>query len=171
MQRQDPREVALELVVRRHQPAWDTIRVDRELIMGDDAVFAVAFDDLGAKPQRALLGLRRDGQGDWRSSGGSWGSPQPARETELWTMWGGWGSGGEELSSRAGVIAGWVADPDAIVARLTGGSGVTLNDKIESGVAVFLWAGDFKELDARVELLDAEDQVIRSGWLFPSRKV
>lgn len=123
MQRHDARAVALELLVRRHQPAWDAIRVDRELSVGDDAVFAVAFDDLGAKPQRALLGLRRDAQGDWRSSGGSWGSPQPARETELWTVWGGWGLGGEELSSRAGVIAGWVADPDAIVARLTGGSG------------------------------------------------
>lgn len=171
MQRQDPREVSLELVVRRYQPAWNTIRVDRELIVGDDAVFAIAYDDLAARPQRALLGLRRDRQGDWRSIGGSSGSPKPAQEGEVWTMWGGWGSGVEELSSRAGTIAGWVADPDAIVARLTGGSGVTLNDTIVGGVAVFLWTGEFQERDARVELLDAEDQVIRSGWLFPTRKI
>ena len=83
-------------------------------------------------------------------------------------MWGGWGSGGDELSGRAGAIAGWVADPDAIVARLTGGSGVTLNDTIKGGVAIFLWSGEFQELHARVELRDAEDMVLRSGRLFPS---
>ena len=63
--------------------------------------------------------------------------------------------------------AGWLTRMRSW-ARLTDGSGVTLYDTIEGGVAVFLWTGEFQELDSRVELRDAEDKVIRSGRLFPS---
>jgi hypothetical protein len=39
----------------------------------------------------------------------------------------------------------------------------TLTDEVESAVVLFLYQGDFGLSDARMELLDADGLVIRSG--------
>jgi len=166
MQRQDPYELILDLVVRRYQPVEGTIRVDRERFVDKNAAFAVAFDDQTGTPHRALLGLFQDDDGLWHSTGGSSGAPQVARDTDVWTMCGGWGP--PDTDGRAAVVGGWVADADAVTARLTDPAGHTLEDRIEEGVAIFLWGEDFNVRDARVELLDGEDRVTRSALLFQS---
>ena len=164
MHRQDPHEFVLNLVVRRHQPAEDSIRVAREMIVRGNAVFAIAFDDQSGEPRRALIGLSQDEQGTWHSSGGSSGRPRAPQDTDLWTMWGGWGP--PDGAGRAAVVGGWVADPEAFEARLTDPAGRTLEDRIENGVAIFLWTEEFNDRDAYLELLDADGRVTRSGLLF-----
>ena len=64
------------------------------------------------------------------------------------------------------MVGGWVADPEAFEARLTDPAGRTLEDRIENGVAIFLWTEEFNDRDAYLELLDADGRVTRSGLLF-----
>ncbi len=166
MQRTDPRQLVHALVLRRHQPAETSIQVVREKRAGSNAVFAIAFDDRAGEPQRALLGLSQDKDSTWHSTGGSSGSPRLARDADLWTTWGGWGP--PDSAGQAAVVAGWVADPDAVAARLTDTAGYTLEDRIEHGVAVFLWTDQFNAREAHLELIDANGRVSRAGWLFRS---
>lgn len=64
------------------------------------------------------------------------------------------------------MVGGCVADPEAVEARLTDPAGRTLEDRIEDGVAIFLWTEEFNDRDAHLELLDADGRVTRSGLLF-----
>lgn len=164
MRRTDPREVVRDLVLRRHRPAEGSIQIVREKRDGSNAVFAVAFDDSSGEPHRALLGLHQDSNATWRSTGGSSGRPRLAQEADLWTMWGGWGP--PDPTGHAAVVAGWVAVPDAAVARLTDPAGNSLEDRIDHGVAIFLWTGQFNDREARLELTDADGRVNRAGPLF-----
>ncbi len=58
--------------------------------------------------------------------------------------------------------------PDAVAARLIDTAGHTLEDRIERGVAVFLWTDQFNAREARLELIDANGRVSRDGRLFRS---
>jgi hypothetical protein len=166
MRRTDPREFVHDLVLRRHRPVESSIQVVREKRDGNNAVFAIAFDDLSGEPQRALLGLNRDSNALWHSAGGSSGPPRLAQDADLWTMCGGWGPPGP--AGKAAVVAGWVAAPDAVVARLTDPAGHSLEDRIEREVAIFFWTSQFDPRQARLELIDANGRVSRAGPMFPS---
>jgi hypothetical protein len=61
------------------------------------------------------------------------------------------------------VASGWVADPGAVSARLVDITGRTLTDDIENGVFLFMWKGDFDFRSARLDLLDTDQHVTRSG--------
>jgi hypothetical protein len=74
--------------------------------------------------------------------------------------WGGWGPGD---SHERAVAGGWVADNAAVSARLIDTTGRTLSDEIENGVFLVMWKGDFDLHGARLELLDANNRVTRSG--------
>lgn len=76
--------------------------------------------------------------------------------------WGGWGPGDSDSPERA-VAGGWVADPTAVSARPVDTSGRILDDDDENGVFLFMWKGDFDLRSARLELLDADNRVTRSG--------
>lgn len=163
MQRQDPHELMRDVVERRFRPLEGAIRVDRERFTGKNAAFAVAFDDQAGDAQRVLLGLFQKGDGLWYSTGASSGPPQVARDTDVWTMSGGWGP--PDADGRAAVFGGWVADVNAVTARLIDPAGLTVEDRIEEGVAIFMWHEDVNAREARVELLDQEGRIIRSALL------
>jgi len=120
----------------------------------------VAAEALNKTLRRGIIGLCRHDAGDWRPSGAFIGSARVTGDRDLWMTWGGWGPAqGRERA----VFGGWVADASAVSARVTDMSGRTLHDEVESGVALFLYKGDFGLSDARMELLDAHGVVIRSG--------
>ena len=59
-----------------------------------------------------------------------------------------------------------MADPTAVAARATDEmTGRTLDDVVENGVVLFMYKGDFGLHYARLELVDAQAQVLRTGPL------
>jgi len=57
-----------------------------------------------------------------------------------------------------------LADPTAVSARATDDMrGRTLEDVVENGVVLFMYTGEFGLHYARLELLDAEGRVLRTG--------
>jgi hypothetical protein len=163
-QRTVPQQLVRDLVARRHRAAEGTIRVRRERIAGINAVLAVTFDDDSGDPRGALIGLAQDGDGVWHSTGGSSGRRQDAAGADLWTLWGGWGPA--DPAGTAAVVGGWVADPNAVTARLTDPAGRTVQDRIENQVAILFWTDEFNVRDSYLELLAADGQVSRSGPLY-----
>jgi hypothetical protein len=79
-------------------------------------------------------------------------------------MWGGWGP--PDPAGAAAVVGGWVADEQAVAARLIAPEGRASEDQVSAGVAIFLWTDEFRGHEAQVELLDAEGHVTRSGPLY-----
>ena len=68
------------------------------------------------------------------------GNARATGDRDVWMTWGGWGPAqGRERA----VFGGWVSDAAAVSARVTDMSGRTLHDEVESGVALFLYKGDF----------------------------
>jgi len=47
--------------------------------------------------------------------------------------------------------------------------GRVLEDVAENGVVIFIWKGDFDDSHARLELLDEDQRVIRTGPMRRSR--
>jgi len=159
----DPRQLVRTMVVANHRPLEDSIRVIREKRAGKDAAFAVAFEDRDGVERRGVLRLRRQ-HGTWQPAGLFMGSVRVPGPNDVWITWGGSGPGGGNGRELCG---GWVADPSAVRARLIDpASGTALVDDIENGVALFFWKGDFNSRYARVELLDAEARIVRSGPLY-----
>jgi hypothetical protein len=126
--------------------------MDREMRDGRNAVFAVSFRDHSGDRQGVLIGLVHDDSGTWRSSGGSSG-PFRAAPDGPWTMWGGWGP--PEPDGAAAVLGGWLSESNTAEARLAVPSGQSMHDRVENGVALFLWTGEFSQRHARLTLLDA----------------
>jgi hypothetical protein len=127
--------------------------------------FAVAFEDNDRVQRRGVIGLCNHHGGTWRTSGGFMGSARVTGNRDLWT-WGGWGAG---ESRERDVFGGWVADPSAVSARAIDAKGRTLEDPVENGVALFMWKGEFNFRYARLELLDAEQPVLRTGPIHQRR--
>jgi hypothetical protein len=115
-------------------------------------VFALSFRDDSGDRQGVLIGPAQDDDGTWRSSGGSSGRLQAAPDGP-WTMWGSWGP--PQPDGTAAVVGGWLSEPDTTEARLDGTSGQSLHDRVENGVALFLWTGEFSQRHARLTLLDS----------------
>lgn len=88
------------------------------------------------------------------------GSERVTGDRDVWMAWGGWGPGDSQESAVAG---GWVADPTAVSARLIDTTGRTLSDEVENGVLLFMWKGNFDLHGARLDLLDADHRITRSG--------
>jgi hypothetical protein len=107
-----------------------------------------------------MVGLCGHDAGVWRPSGAFMGSARVTGDREVWMTWGGWGQA--QARERA-VFGGWVADAAAASAGVTDISGRTLQDEVESGVVLFLYRSDFDMSHARMELLDANGVVLRSG--------
>ena len=161
----DPRDLVRDVVLNEYSPRKeDSILIVREKKAGKDAAFAVAFEDRNGAQRRGLVGLCRHHSDNWLPSGGYMGSSRVTGERDVWMTWGGWGSGHSESSERS-VAGGWVADPAAVRARLVDASGRVLDDDVENGVFVFMWKGNFGLRSARLELLDADGRIARSGPL------
>lgn len=140
----------------------NSIEIVREKRAGDTAVIAVAFDDQGGVRRRGVLGFRKDSDDTWRPSGGYMGSVRPTGDRDVWMAWGGWGGDSREMN----VLGGWVAEPTAVMARATDPmTGETLDEIVERGVALFIYPATFGTRYARLELLDADGRVLRSGPL------
>lgn len=156
------RDVIRAVLETNYRAVEDTIMIVSEKFAGDEAAIAVAFDDLDGVQRRGVLALRKDSGETWLASGGFMGSARPTAGRDVWMTWGGWGGDSRKMT----VLGGWVADPAAVTARATDPmTGRTLEVMVESGVALFMYAGDFRTLNAWLELLDADGQVLRSGPL------
>lgn len=140
----------------------NSIEIMSEKYQGNEAALVVVFDDRDGVPRRGILALRRGSDETWRPSGGFMGSARPPNDRDVWMTWGGWGGDSGEMT----VIGGWVADRAGVSARATDAtSGRTLEATVENGVVVFIYNGDFGARYARLELLDADGRVLRSGPL------
>jgi hypothetical protein len=157
----DQREFVRAVIAADYRPFDDsTIRIVREKQAGKDAAFAVAFEDRDGVQRRGLIGLCRHHKDTWRPSGGFMGSAHVTGDRDVWMTRGGWGSGDSHERS---VTGGWAADPTAVAARLVDSTGRTLTDTLENGVFLFMWRGDLNVNGARLELLDDDGHVTRSG--------
>ena len=156
----DPCDLVRGVVMAEYRPAGDSIEIVREKSAGKDAAFAVAFEDRDGVQRRGVLGMCRHHSDTWRSSGAFMGSARVTGDRDVWMTWGGWGpADGRERA----VAGGWVADPAAVSARLVDPAGRALTDAVENGVFLFMWRGAFHVDDGRLELLDADGRVTRSG--------
>lgn len=167
METLNARQAALDRIARQWQANRGTLRVDREMQSGRNAgrnaVFAVSFLDDNGDRQGVLIGLIQDGNGAWRSSGGSSGR-HSASPASPWTMWGGWGP--PKPDGATAVVGGWLSDSAAAEARLTDPSGRSLLCGVENGVVLFLWTEDFSERHARLTLVDRTGRTTYEGQLF-----
>ena len=157
-----PRDLVRAIVIADHSAVADSIQIVREQHAGNDAAFAVTFEDREGRQRQGVLGLSKHPEGMWRPSGGFMGTAHPPSERDVWITWGGWGGG----SRKRAVYGGWVADPTASSARATDEmTGRTLDDAVENGVVLFMYEGNFSLHYGRLELLDAEGQLLRTGPL------
>jgi hypothetical protein len=156
------RDVIRAVVETDYNAVENSLMIVSEKYAGNEAAIAVAFDDQSGVQRRGALALRRVSDETWRPSGGFMGSARATGEGEVWMTWGGWGGTSRKMT----VLGGWVADPAAVAARATDPvTGRTMEEAVENGVALFMYAGDFGTRYARLELLDAEGRVLRSGPL------
>ena len=161
----DPHPLIEMIVSAQFAPFEDSVEIVSERRLGDDAAIAVAFDDRVGLQRRGLIGLCGH-EGQWRQSGGTMGSVHVTRDTDLWMTSGGWGGPGR---TEAAVFGGWVADPDAVAARAVDMNGHVLEDEVHDGVAIFMYTEEFNLQYARLELLGADGEVLRSGPLMRRR--
>ena len=156
------RDVIRAVVETDYSAVEDSIKIVREKYARNEAAIAVAFDDQNDVQRQGVLALRKDSEETWRPNGGFMGTARPTGDGDVWMTWGGWGGDSREMT----VLGGWVADPAAVTARATDAmTGRTMEDVVENGVALFMYAGDFGTRYARLELLDADGRVLRSGPL------
>ena len=153
-------ELLRTTVTEDHRIGGGAIRIVKERHAGDEAVFAVSFEDRGGTQRRGLVGFRRHADGSWHAAGSFTDTARPARQGEVWTTWGGWSAGRRPEAAACG---GWVAEPGAVSARLVDAAGRTIEDEVQDGVALFICPGPFDVLGARADLLDADHEVIRSA--------
>ncbi len=156
-----PHDLIRAIVAEHHRPVAG-IHIVKERHVGKDTAYAVAFEDRDGAQRRGIVGLRRHDGGAWSPSGAFMGSVRVTGDRDVWMTWGSWGAG--DGSKRAG-FGGWVADAAAVSARITDATGRTIVDEVENGVVLFFYKGSFGLRDARVDLLDAEGVVIRSGTM------
>lgn len=158
----NPHDIVRAIVIADYSPVVTSIEIVREKQAGNEAAIAVAFEDEQGVQRRGAFSLRKQPDGVWRPGGGFMGSARLIGERDVWMTWGGWGGDSRERN----VLGGWVADPTAVSARATDDmTGRTLDDPVENGVVLFMYEGDFGLHYARLELLDAEGQVVRTGPL------
>lgn len=156
------RDVVRAVVETDYGPVENSIKIVREKYAGNEAAIAVAFDDRTGWQRRGILGFRKGANDAWRPSGAFMGSARPTGDRDVWMTWGGWGGDSREYT----VLGGWVADPAAVVALATDAmTGRKMEEGVERGVAIFMYAGDFGTRYARLELLGADGRVLRSGPL------
>ena len=156
----DPRALARAAVLAEYRPASDAIEIVKEQHSGKDAVFAVAFEDRDGVPRRGLIGMCRHHSNRWQPSDAFMGSARLTEERDVWMTWGGWGP---PASPERAVFGGWVADPAAASARAIDNEGRILHDDVKDGVILFMHRGPFHLVQARLELLDAQGRVLRTG--------
>jgi hypothetical protein len=155
-----PRDVMLTDVAETYRPVGD-VRVLRELVTGDEATFAISFDEGPGIHRLGAVGLRRR-DGSWRRSahfmGGHYrGVARPDRPGAVWSESGGWSGDGRS------VLIGWPADPATTSVRITDPSGRSMTDTVDNGVVLFGYGAGFALTAARVDLLDATGRLLRSG--------
>ena len=156
----DPHNLVRDIVLAEHDPFEESIKIVREKRAGKDAAFAVAFEDRNGLQRRGLVGLCRHQGKTWEPSGGFMGSVHVTGPRDVWMTWGGWGGDSTERA----VAGGWAADPTAVSARLIDTtSGRVFDDEVENGVFLFMWKGDLNLRTARLELLDGQGELLRSG--------
>jgi hypothetical protein len=159
---------ALEWAVGHDDFVADSFEVVREKHIGDDAVIAMTFrrrstDDL----RRSCHGVAWSERDGWHTAGGAWTSSVVDRPPRgIWLSWGGWGPGsGDGLH----VKSGWLADPRAVALVVTDTSGRKIHDRIENGVAILTWRGDFSAEHSTAELFGAHGEVLTREPLEPRR--
>ena len=155
-----PRDL-VRIALAEYHPFDDSIEIVKVKRAGKDAAVAVAFESIDGTPRRGIIGLCKHHEGTWQTSGSFMGSAGVTGDRDVWMTWGGWGSGD---SRERDVVGGWIADPAAVSGRLVDLTGrVLLEDSVENGVAVFMWKGQLTLDLVRLELLDAEQRVLRAG--------
>ncbi|UUZ60901.1 hypothetical protein [Nocardioides sp. B-3] len=156
----NPRNAVRDVVIAEYSPVEDSFEIVREKHVGGDATFAVTFEDRKGAQRQGVFGLRVHRGGAWQRSGGFMGSAHLTGDRDVWQTWGGWGGGSGERA----VFGGWVAIPTAVSARATDAmQGRILEDVVEDGVVLFMYKGEFGLDNARLELLDAEGRILRTG--------
>jgi hypothetical protein len=161
MVRSDPRDLVRAVVLADYRPFEASIEIVKEKRAGKDAAFAVSLEDRDGAQRRGVIGLRRHHGGTWQQSGDFMGSAHVNGDRDLWMTRGGWAS--DDSRERA-MFGGWVADPAAVSARLIDAEGRCVDDDpVTDGVVLFMWKGAVDLRNARLELLDAQQRVVRAG--------
>lgn len=151
---------------RHHRPQRESIRLVRERysdlvgVKGIDrrGIVAIEFDGVDGSPYRAVWGVDRRRNGSWRVAGGASSRHRYGKPADVWVNGGSWASGGSGVST--GI---WIADPQTQIARITDPHGRSMEDTVESGVALFIWKGDFNLRASTLELLGSDANVLWSG--------
>jgi hypothetical protein len=163
--RTEPEGVVRAVVVTDHDAFGGSIAFVHAKHAGADAVYAVAFEQRSGRERRGFFGLRRDRDGAWQPSGAFLGSAHVTGAQEVFMTYGGWGPG---TAKEHAVFGGWVADPDAVSARLADPvSGAAFSAEVVNGVVIFMSTDEVPLRYAGLELLDATGRVLRSG---PARR-
>lgn len=142
----------------------ETLTFVKMRALGSRRLYAVTFTGKGGRPTLFLCHMIQDEHdGAWRFDGGAGGgtSGNPRRGYP-WVNLGGGGwpsrfyAGGSLLEDDAGVVAR---------VRLRAANGVTVEDTVDSGIALFL-TDDAVTLPIRAELLDSAGALVgQHDWL------
>lgn len=162
----DPHRLVQSVILTEHDPVKDSLEVVREKQLGADVVLAVRFEDRQGRQRRGLFGVRC-ADDRCRPTGSFLGTARDSTGQDIWETSGGWG-GGLESGSTA-VVGGWIGRSDAVSIRVIDPFGRVQEDRVEGGVAVLMWKGDFDLRGATAELCDSHGQVITSGPVRPVR--
>jgi len=161
-----PRDLVRVILKADYNAFENSIDIVREKHAGNDAAFAVTFEDRNGTQRQGVLGLSKRPDGAWRPSAGFMGSFHVPGERDVWISVGGWGGDSRDHA----VYGGWVADPTATTARATDEmTGRTLDAAVENGVVLFMYEGGFGLHYGRLDLFDAEGRVLRTGPLHRRR--
>lgn len=153
-------DYARSMLVAENQAVEDSIEIVRLKKSGDHTVIAAVFANRSGRQVRAMLGMR-EVDGRWRGTGGFSGSGSAGEARVSWSS-GGWSHGSR-------IVRGfWVGHPSAVALRLTDSAGEVRQDDIDAAVAILMWDGTFGLTDARVELVNAQGDVIKAGPVWPA---
>lgn len=156
----DAHHYARSTLMAEYRAVEDSIEVVRLKQSGDHTVVAARFTNGSGRRARAMMGMR-EMDGRWRGTGGWGGLGTAAHVNVLWSS-GGWSHG-------SGIVRGfWIEHPSAASLRLTDSSGGVHEDTIEGGVAILMWEGNPEGRQARVELIDAQGDLIKAGPVWPA---
>ena len=152
---------ARSILMAEYQAVEKSIEIVRLKQSGDHTVVAARFTNGSGRRARVMLGMR-EVDGKWRGTGGFGGLGNSANWGNVSWSSGGWSHGPK-------IVRGfWIEHASAASVRLTDSASRVREDKIEGGAAILMWHGHSEGKSARVELIDAQGDVIKAGPVWPA---
>jgi len=158
--RAEMRDAVLDLVCRGERSpnqAADpnSFRLGRAAVAGDLIVAVAEWTATNGARYGGLFELRHGQDGHWRALGGaSYGAIGEPRSGRPWAKSGGF------ANEHGGSFAGWVREPRARRAHVSGPSGRMFDEPVDDGVLLLCWAGAFDPNSMVVEFVDSAGQSV-----------